>query len=72
FGYITGTTEGEATSISADILMEDEVDLADQSMRSLFQSRLQGSLWKITQRFSTPTYLGYGIDAAYQASDKHE
>ncbi|GJE78076.1 phage terminase large subunit family protein [Methylorubrum suomiense] len=72
FGYITGTTEGEATSISADILMEDEVDLADQQMRSLFQSRLQGSQWKITQRFSTPTYLGYGIDAAYQASDKHE
>lgn len=72
FGYITGTTEGEATSISADILMEDEVDLADQSMRSLFQSRLQGSKWKVTQRFSTPTYLGYGIDAAYQASDKHE
>lgn len=72
YGYITGTTEGEATSISADILMEDEVDLADQAMRSLFQSRLQGSKWKITQRFSTPTYLGYGIDAAYQASDKHE
>lgn len=72
FGYITGTTEGEATSINADILMEDEVDLADQMMRSLFQSRLQGSPWKITQRFSTPTYLGYGIDSAYAASDRHE
>lgn len=72
FGYITGTTEGEATSIAADILMEDEVDLADQQMRGLMQSRLQGSLWKITQRFSTPTYMGYGIDAAFGASDRHE
>lgn len=72
FGHITGTTEGEATSINADILMEDEVDLADQMMRSLFQSRLQGSPWKITQRFSTPTYLGFGIDSAYGASDRHE
>lgn len=72
FGYITGTTEGEATSIAADILMEDEVDLANQAMRSLFQSRLQASLWKISQRFSTPTYLGFGIDASYSASDRHE
>ncbi len=72
YGYITGTTEGEATSISADILMEDEVDLADQAMRGLMQSRLQMSKFKITQRFSTPTYVGYGIDAAYNVSDKHE
>lgn len=72
FGYITGTTEGEATSINADILMEDEVDLADQEIRSLFQSRLQGSVHRITQRFSTPTYLGFGIDAGYSASDQHE
>lgn len=72
FGYITGTTEGEATSIAADLLMEDEVDLADQAMRGLMQSRLQNSDWKITQRFSTPTYQGYGIDAAYAVSDSHE
>ncbi len=72
FGYVTGTTEGEATSINADILMEDEVDLADQQMRSLFQSRLQGSVHKITQRFSTPTFIGFGIDAAVSASDQHE
>jgi hypothetical protein len=72
YGYITGTTEGEATSIAADILMEDEVDLADQAMRGLMQSRLQNSDWKITQRFSTPTFDGYGIDAAYKVSDRHE
>lgn len=72
FGYFTGATEGEATSIPADILFIDEIDLADQGMLGLFQSRLQASKWKITQRFSTPTYVGYGIDAHYQASDQHE
>jgi hypothetical protein len=72
FGYITGATEGEATSISADVHFSDEVDLADQSMLALFGSRLQGSKWKIRQRFSTPTYYGYGIDAAYNISDQHE
>lgn len=72
FGYITGATEGEATSISADIHFADEVDLADQSMLALFGSRLQGSEWKIRQRFSTPTYYGYGIDAAFSISDQHE
>lgn len=72
FGYITGATEGEATSIAADINFQDEVDLADQTMLALFSSRLQGSKWKIRQRFSTPTYMGYGIDASYNISDQHE
>lgn len=72
FGYITGTTEGEATSLVADVLMEDEVDLADQGMRALFQSRLQGSVHKLNQKFSTPSYRGYGIDASFTASDQHE
>jgi hypothetical protein len=70
FGYIFGTTEGEATSTSADILMEDEVDLANQALRGLMQSRLQNSDHKINQRFSTPTFEGFGIDAAYRASDQ--
>lgn len=72
FGYFTGNTEQEATSIPADILFADEVDLSDQQMLGLFQSRLQASKYKITQRFSTPTYYGFGIDAAYTASDQHE
>lgn len=72
FGYFTGSTEGDATSISADILFHDELDLTDQSMIALFQSRLQGSKHKITQAFSTPTYVGYGIDGLFTASDQHE
>jgi len=72
FGFMTGNTEGDATSISADILMHDELDLSDQEMIALFQSRLQGSSYKITQAFSTPTYTGYGIDALYTNSDQFE
>lgn len=72
FAYFTGSTEGDATSISADILFHDELDLGDQQMVALFQSRLQGSAFKITQAFSTPTYTGYGIDALYALSDQNE
>lgn len=72
FAHITGMTEGDATSINADFLIHDEYDLSDQAMIALFQSRLQHSTWKVTQKFSTPSHAGYGIDAAYQASDQLE
>lgn len=72
FGYVTGNTEGDATSISADFLFHDELDLSDERMIGLFQSRLQNSDWKITQKFSTPTFVGYGIDASFEVSDQHE
>lgn len=72
WAHITGLTEGDATSTPADILFHDEVDLSDQSMLGLFQSRLQNSNYRITQQFSTPTHPGYGIDAAYQMSDMRE
>lgn len=72
FGYVTGSTEGDATSIAADFLFHDEIDLTDDRMIGLFQSRLQGSSHRITQRFSTPTFFGAGIDATYSASDSHE
>jgi Phage terminase large subunit (GpA) len=70
FGYFTGSTEGDATSIPADMLIHDEVDLTDQTMLGLFQSRLQHSKYQIQQSFSTPTYNGYGIDALYESSDQ--
>jgi hypothetical protein len=72
FGYVTGSTEGDATSIAADFLFHDEIDLTDDRLIGLFQSRLQGSSYRITQRFSTPTFFGAGIDATYSASDQHE
>src|SRR3546814_17176768 len=56
FGYIVGNTEGEATSIDADFLIHDELDLSDETMIALFQSRMQNSDMKSTQSFSTPSF----------------
>jgi hypothetical protein len=72
FGYITGCTEGEATSIPADMLFHDELDLSPQDIIGLYQSRLQGSDMKITQSFSTPTFMGYGVDRQYSLSDQFQ
>ncbi|WP_170850142.1 MULTISPECIES: phage terminase large subunit family protein [unclassified Beijerinckia] len=72
FAYFTGNTEGDATSIPADILVHDELDLSDQENIGLFQSRLQNSDFKIRQTFSTPTFLGFGIDAMFNLSDQWE
>jgi hypothetical protein len=72
FMHVTGATEGDATSISADMVMNDEIDLTDQKMLALFNSRLQNSDFKINQRFSTPTFTNYGVDKGYAISDQHE
>ena len=72
FMYVTGSTEGDATSIDADYLFHDEVDLMPQGMMSLFSSRLQGSDVRVKQSFSTPKWDGYGIDLMYSTSDQHE
>lgn len=70
FLYITGSKEGDATSIPADAVFNDEVDLTDQQMLALFGSRMQNSDWKLSQRFSTPTFANFGIDAGYLGSDQ--
>ena len=72
YGYFVGNKESDATSINADLIFHDELDLSDKEMIALFQSRLQGSDYRITQSFSTPTFEGFGIDAGYKASDQHE
>ena len=72
FLYLVPAIESAATSIDADIVMNDEIDLSDQKMITLFNSRLQGSKIAISQRFSTPTFPNFGIDLDYQASDQHE
>ena len=72
FGYFTGNKEGDATSISADFLFHDELDLSNQANIALFQSRINNSTFKVRQKFSTPTYPGFGIDAEYNLSDQHE
>lgn len=69
--YMTGCTEADATSTSADFVANDEVDISPQDMLALFNSRLQNSAWKLNQRFSTPTFPSFGIDMGFQASDQH-
>jgi hypothetical protein len=72
WAHINGMTEGAATSTPADILFHDELDLSDPALISLYGSRLQNSDFGITQKFSTPTLPGYGIDSSYAASDQRE
>lgn len=72
FLYVTGSAEADATSINADFVFNDEIDLTDPAMLSLFNSRLQGSDHRVSQRFSTPTYEGFGVDKGYARSDQHE
>ena len=64
-------TEKSATSQAADAVLNDEVDLSDQKILALFNSRMQASDWKLNQRFSTPTYLGYGIDQSFKLNKKN-
>lgn len=69
--YLVPAIESAATSIPADFVMNDEVDLSDQQMISLFNSRMQASKYKISQKFSTPTYPSFGIDSNWNISDQH-
>lgn len=69
---LPNATEAAATSLSVDFLIIDEEDLTDQEILGLYNSRLQNSDWAIRQDFGTPTFQGFGIDAAYSSSDKRE
>lgn len=70
FLYVVAALESAATSIPADAIFNDEIDLSDQKIISLFNSRLQNSKFKISQRFSTPTFPSYGVDLDWQSSDQ--
>jgi hypothetical protein len=43
FLHVVQCSESDATSTPADIVMNDEVDLSDQAVLALFNSRLQNS-----------------------------
>ncbi len=72
FVYMSGMTEGDATSTPGDVVMHDEYDLSDMDIIGQFPSRLQNSPHRITQRFSTPTFPGAGVDALYEVSNQTE
>lgn len=69
--YVVAATESAATSVPADAVINDELDLSDQKMIALFNSRMQNSSLKLSRKFSTPTFPKHGIDLHWQHSDQH-
>jgi hypothetical protein len=58
--------------LPVDILINDEVDMSDQDNIEQFMARLDASKYQYHYQFSTPTVSGFGIDAAYERSDRRE
>ena len=72
FLYIRGTkSETAALSVSADILILDELDRCDPDTVKQFRSRLQASPHKIVRQFSTPTFEGVGISKEAETSRRY-
>lgn len=61
---------GEAISTTGDLIVSDEHDISDQSVLTIYQSRLQASEWGWFWRFSNPTLPGFGVDELFQESDQ--
>jgi hypothetical protein len=71
FIYFRGAFHrGEAISTTADLVVSDEHDISDQSVLTIYQSRLQASEWGWFWRFSNPTLPGFGVDELWQESDQ--
>lgn len=64
-------SETAALSISADVLVADEVDRCDPDVLKQFRSRLQNSPLKIIRQFSTPTVPGVGITREATTSKRY-
>lgn len=71
FLYFRGAFHrGEAVSTTADLVISDEHDVSDQSVLTIYQSRLQASKYGWFWRFSNPTLPGFGVDELFQDSDQ--
>lgn len=72
FLFTRGTrSETAALSVSADLLVVDELDRCDPDVVKQFRSRLQASPYKLVRQFSTPTIAGYGIAKEAEASVRY-
>ena len=72
FLFTRGTrSETAALSVSADLLVADEIDRCDADTLKQFRSRLQASPYKLVRQFSTPTIAGYGIAKEAEASVRY-
>lgn len=71
FLYFRGAFHrGEAITTTADLVISDEHDISDQSVLTIYQSRLQASRYGYFWRFSNPTLPGFGVDELFQESDQ--
>lgn len=73
FIYLRGMKNlSQITSINADYLIIDEVDLAPQKHIPVAEKRLGGSKHKIRRYVSTPTYQNHGVNLRYQKGTMNE
>lgn len=73
FIYFRGTwDEKQAISTPSDFNIHDEIDKSKPDVIAMFVERLSASMWKWDLKLSTPTVKNFGIDAAFNESDKRE
>lgn len=69
--YKGSSSQREAISTSADLLVIDEYDRClDMNVLNTYDSRLQASEWGWRWRFSNPSAVGFGVDLMYQDSNQ--
>lgn len=71
FMYLMAMTT-EPRMLSADVVVNDEIDLSDPDHLSTMPNRMDDSDWKLMFNYSTPTIKGYGVDALYAKSCQYE
>lgn len=70
--YKGSSSQREAISTSADLLIIDEYDRCmDMGVLNTYDSRLQASDYGWRWRFSNPSAVGFGVDALYQDSNQY-
>ena len=69
--YYRGTfTSRAALSVTADLLVHDEIDFSDQQVIEEYESRLQHSKYKWKWVFGHPSSEGVGVSRYWQKSDQ--
>lgn len=70
--YKGSSSQREAISTSADLLIIDEYDRCiDMSVLNTYDSRLQASDYAWRWRFSNPSSVGFGVDLLYEESNQY-
>lgn len=70
--YKGSSSQREAISTSADVLVIDELDRCiDQNVLSTYDSRLQASKVAWRWRFSNPSAVNFGVDRLYNDSNQY-